>query len=81
MDPVALILDRLQGVRPIGRDKWKAFCPVHENPPVGHRQSVTVSRGRDGRALIHCHAGCAFPSICKAVNLTARDFYARGAVR
>ena len=43
------LLDRLQKVRPTGKDKWVACCPVHgdKNP------SMSVAE-KDGRVLCHC---------------------------
>ena len=33
---------------------WMARCPVHrDNTP-----SLSISLGKDGRSLVHCHAGC-----------------------
>ena len=43
------LLDRLEKVRPTGKDKWVACCPVHgdKNP------SMSVAE-KDGRVLCHC---------------------------
>jgi len=45
------LLDKLEKVRPTGRDKWVACCPVHgdKNP------SMSVAE-KDGRVLCHCFA-------------------------
>ena len=66
------LLDRLEGVKQTGKDRWTAFCPVHENPPQGHAPSLSVSRGEDGRALAYCHS-CgkeATGAILAAIGLT-----------
>ncbi len=72
-DPVQCLLDRLQGVRGAGDGKWMAFCPVHEDPPDGHRRSLSVKRGDDGRALVHCHAGCTTDHVVDALGLRMAD--------
>ena len=43
------LLDKLEKVRPTGKDKWVACCPVHgdKNP------SMSVAE-KDGRVLCHC---------------------------
>jgi 5S rRNA maturation endonuclease (ribonuclease M5) len=38
---------------------WIARCPCHrDNTP-----SLSISEGRDGKILLHCHAGCSFASV------------------
>lgn len=56
-DPVAEVLQRLhgQGLQSKGREQWEAFCPAHDDRK---KRSLSISRGNDGRALLHCHAGC-----------------------
>lgn len=34
--------------------RWMARCPVHDD----RRPSLSISAGRDGKVLVHCHAGC-----------------------
>ena len=63
-DPVQEILARLQGVRQTGQGQWQARCPTHED----QHASLSVSRGEDGRALLHCHAGCANLEILRAMD-------------
>ena len=33
---------------------WMARCPAHED----RKPSLSISSGRDGQVLVHCHAGC-----------------------
>lgn len=49
---IETILERLQGKRRNGTG-WMALCPMHadKNPSL----SIDV---RDGKILVHCHAGC-----------------------
>ena len=61
------ILDKLEKVRPTGRDKWVACCPVHgdKNPSM----SVTE---KDGRVLCHCFAcGANGLEVVQALSLPA----------
>lgn len=46
-----------------------ALCPSH-----GDRiPSLSVGRGKDGKVLLHCNAGCQFQSIIEAAGLTKSD--------
>jgi len=72
-DSVAAVLERLDGVKARGPNRWAAFCPVHERPPEGHKRSLSVTV-RNGRVLVSCHAGCPFPEIVKATGLPASAF-------
>jgi hypothetical protein len=64
------ILSRLNGVKPCGNG-WKALCPAHDD----QKQSLHVSEGKDGRVLIHCHAGCSVNNICQALGIDLRDLF------
>jgi len=66
-DPVALLLDRLDGVRPSGQG-WMARCPGHED----RHASLSVAFGDDERALLICHAGCTTEVVLGAVGLDVR---------
>jgi putative DNA primase/helicase len=33
---------------------WMARCPVHDD----RSPSLSISAGKDGKVLVHCHAGC-----------------------
>ena len=68
--PVQTILARLKQVKPNG-DSWVARCPAHED----RSPSLSVSKGRDGRALVHCHAGCTVDAICQALGVEKRDLF------
>jgi putative DNA primase/helicase len=50
--PVERVLEGLEGVRRNGNG-WKALCPAHDD----HEPSLSVSVGRDGRALVNCFKG------------------------
>jgi hypothetical protein len=68
--PVDRLLERLNGVRQVGPDKWRAKCPGHDS------RSLTLSiADRDGRVLLHCFAGCATDAVLSTVGLTFSDLY------
>ncbi|KKL07141.1 hypothetical protein LCGC14_2588990, partial [marine sediment metagenome] len=73
--PVQAVLGRLEGIKPTGLNKWEAYCPAHENPPDGHKQSLTVSQGEDGRALVYCHAGCQRSDVLAAIDMKDADLF------
>jgi hypothetical protein len=41
---------------------WLARCPAHSDK----KPSLSIDEGRDGRALLHCHAGCSTDDILAA---------------
>ena len=43
------LLDKLEKVRPTGKDKWTACCPVHGDK----HPSMSIAE-KDGRVLCHC---------------------------
>lgn len=49
--------------------QWSARCPAHED----RNPSLSVSVGDDGRALVHCHAGCSAQNIVQALGLKMTD--------
>ncbi|WP_134679575.1 DUF7146 domain-containing protein [Paracoccus ravus] len=57
------IVTALRG-RP-GRDGGLCFCPAHTNTKT---PALSVSDGRDGRLLLHCHTGCRFEDIMVALR-------------
>lgn len=69
-DPLDLLLDRLQGVKQHG-DRYAALCPAHQDKSP----SLSLSRGKDGRALVHCYAGCETRDVLAAVGLEMRDLF------
>ena len=63
-------LGRLKGVRESGDGSWVACCPAHDdsNPSM----SVTA---RNGKILLHCHAGCQASEIVAAMGLEMKDLF------
>lgn len=68
--PVGLVLSKLNRVTGNG-NQYEAQCPSHEDK----RNSLSVTAGDDGRALLHCHAGCSFEAILSAAGLEKKDAF------
>jgi hypothetical protein len=61
----AILLDRLEGVRKTGPDRWIARCPAHED----RRASLSVRETGDGRTLLHCFALCRPDEVLGAIGM------------
>lgn len=70
MRPIAKVIQKLSGVKKQGK-AYIALCPAHDD----HNPSLKVSEGRDGRALIHCHAGCKIDKILGALEMKPMDLF------
>ena len=68
MTPIELLLSKLPEAKRRGAG-WHARCPAHDD----RRPSLSIAEGDDGRALVHCHAGCTPPAIVEAVGLNLAD--------
>ena len=69
--PIERVIDRLASV--VERNgSFVALCPAHPD----RQQSLSVSEGHDGRALLNCFAGCETPEIVKGLGLDMRDLFA-----
>lgn len=66
-----MVLDRLECVRPMGRDQWLARCPAHDD----RRPSLSVRELPDGVLLVNCFASCGAADVLAAVGLTLGDLY------
>ena len=69
-DPLDLLLSRLEGVKQHGA-RYVARCPAHDDKSP----SLSLSRGDDGRALVHCYVGCEARDVLAAVGLELRDLF------
>ena len=58
------VLPTLKGLKRSG-EGWTARCPAHDD----RRNSLSVSAGAEGQALLHCHAGCSYEAIQAALGL------------
>lgn len=68
--PLALLLNRLERVRRAGNG-YTARCPAHEDRTA----SLSLSEGSDGRALLHCFAGCSALDVVHALGLEVGDLF------
>jgi putative DNA primase/helicase len=48
-----------------------ARCPAHDD----RQASLSVTVGDDGRALVHCHAGCSIHAVTDALGIAAADLF------
>jgi len=69
--PVACLLSRLDHVRSTRGRSYVAKCPAH----VDRVPSLSISEGRDGRALIHCFAGCDTAAVLSVIGLSYSDLF------
>ena len=54
----------LQGGREINDKKYQVICPAHDDS----NPSLSVKVGDYGKLLVHCHAGCEYSDIEKALK-------------
>jgi hypothetical protein len=64
------------GVNAQGVDTYSCRCPAHDT----NHESLAIGVSRDGRYLVHCHAGCSADDITAAVGLSVSDLYPDGAM-
>lgn len=69
--PVASLLSRLEHVQSARGGSLVAKCPAH----VDQVPSLSISEGRDGRALVHCFAGCDTAAVLAAIGLSFSDLF------
>lgn len=68
MRPIEKVLARFPDARQSGKG-YSACCPVHED----RSPSLSIAEGDDGRALIHCHAGCSPQAVVRELGLVMAD--------
>lgn len=74
-DPVSNLLDRLTAAgfepQPVGTNQWESRCPAHQ----GSRRNLAISRGENGKAILHCHhePGCSNIDILRVLGLELHD--------
>lgn len=59
------VLGQLELVRKASSGGWTARCPAHDD----RNPSLSVAEGRDGKVLLHCHAGCEYEAIADALGV------------
>ena len=62
------IVGHFEVSRKNGTNSYQCKCPVH----LDNKASLTISE-RNGKILLHCHAGCDTREILEAVGLTFKD--------
>ena len=73
MEPIDLLLSRLESVREMGTPgKWMARCSAHDD----RTPSLSISLRGDSIAL-YCFAGCSTEDVLSAIGLTFSDLYGR----
>ena len=65
------LLDRLEGVRKSGEDRWNARCPAHED----RSPSLSIRELPDGRILLKCFAGCETGNVLASAGMRSRTFF------
>jgi hypothetical protein len=71
VNPVVLrVLGRLSGVQKSGAG-YTARCPAHDD----RLASLSIGEGSDGRALLHCFAGCTIHDILAGLRLQLCDLF------
>jgi hypothetical protein len=71
MSAATRVLNRLAGVKPVGKGKWFARCPSHED----HSPSLSVRETDDGRLLLHCFGGCGSRDVLDSLGLNFSDLF------
>jgi hypothetical protein len=73
IDPLDALRSRLKGVKRVkqDRDHFMAVCPAHQD----NSPSLSLSRAEDGRALVHCFAGCETRDVLAAVGMEMRHLF------
>ena len=70
MSAAERLLERLEGVKRTGPDRWVAQCPAH-----GDRNPSLSVRETGDRLLLHCWAGCEAAEVVNAVGLRLADLF------
>ena len=65
------LIERLEHVTLRGDDGYAACCPAHDDV----KPSLDVTKGEDGRILLHCHAGCETDDVLRALDLRMADLF------
>jgi len=71
--PLDRVLSRLPNARR-GEKGWTAKCPHHEDSTA----SLSIAEGADGRALVHCFAGCPSLDVVADLGLSVVDLFPAG---
>lgn len=72
--PTNALLSRLDKVQRIGRGRWKACCPAHDDKSP----SLSIRELDDGRVLLHCFGGCPVENVLSSLGLDFSDLMPAG---
>ena len=67
--PIDHVLDALHYQGPREGHTFTCLCPTHDD----RTESLSVTEAKDGKVLIHCHAGCDTKAIVTKLGLTFAD--------
>lgn len=74
LDDLLRLLQEKTGHRPKkSGSSYSTRCPA-----TGHldkNPSVSVSEGKDGKLLLHCHAGCSLEEICDGLQIKPQELF------
>jgi hypothetical protein len=65
------LLSRLDAVKQMGRDRWLARCPAHDD----RHPSLSVREADGERVLLKCWSGCTAADVLAAVGLQFDALY------
>ena len=71
MEPIELLLSRLERVRANRNGTWVARCPAHDD----RSPSLSIATGDDGKVLLHCFAGCGAADVVESVGLELSNLF------
>ena len=66
-----VVLNKLEGVRGAGADRWMAKCPSHDD----NKASLSIGVGAEGRILLKCQAGCETADVVELLGLALGDLF------
>ena len=72
--PIDQLLSRLELVRQVKPDHWRAKCPVHQRENSRNR-TLSIVETESSSVLIHCFADCAYDAVLNAIGLQPSDLY------
>jgi len=75
--PIEVVWDALEARdrRPRGPEhQFTALCPAHDD----HEPSLSVGEGKDGKAVVTCHAGCRREDVLAELGLGWKDLFPNG---
>ena len=69
--PIENLLERVDGIRATGPDRWRALCPAHDDKSP----SLSIRERDDGALLLKCWAGCRTADVLKSIDLSFDDLW------